>query len=95
MDLPSDCKFFELQALISSAVQVPPNRQRIRFGFPPRELKPPDDTTQDFKVPVQPGDKIMVDVIADENLVNNDIQHGEGNCQPIGKSPIILAKPSF
>ncbi|GFO30372.1 deubiquitinating protein vcip135-like [Plakobranchus ocellatus] len=63
LDLPAECKFLELQALISSATALPPNRLRIRHGFPPRELKPPASSDENYKVPVQPGDRIMVDIV--------------------------------
>uniref|UniRef100_A0A2C9M7I9 ubiquitinyl hydrolase 1 n=1 Tax=Biomphalaria glabrata TaxID=6526 RepID=A0A2C9M7I9_BIOGL len=63
LDLPSECTFTELQSLISSSLGVTPTNQRIRHGFPPRELKPPPGSGSDFKVPIQPGDKIMLDII--------------------------------
>ncbi|XP_005099775.2 deubiquitinating protein VCIP135 [Aplysia californica] len=63
LDLPADCTFLQLQSLIASAAHVPPDRQRIRYGFPPRELKVPEGEWQDYKVPVQPGDRIMLDVV--------------------------------
>ncbi|CAG5118485.1 unnamed protein product, partial [Candidula unifasciata] len=60
LDLPSECTFLELQNLIHQATGVPPAQQCIRHGFPPRELKPPASSAEDYKVPVQPGDKIML-----------------------------------
>ena len=64
LDLPAECKFLELQGLISSATSLPASRLRIRHGFPPKELKPPTSSGEDYRVPVQPGDRIMVDVVS-------------------------------
>ena len=64
LDLPAECTFFELQALISSSTSLPPTGLRIRHGFPPKELKPPASPAEDYKVPVQPGDRIMVDIVS-------------------------------
>ncbi|GFS24096.1 deubiquitinating protein VCIP135-like [Elysia marginata] len=64
LDLPAECKFLELQALVSTATLLPPNRLRIRHGFPPKELKPPASPCEDYRVPVQPGDRIMVDIVS-------------------------------
>ncbi|XP_059161948.1 deubiquitinating protein VCPIP1-like isoform X2 [Physella acuta] len=63
LDIPSECSFTELQKLIGIAVDVPPTNQRIRHGFPPRELKPPARAEEDYKVPIQSGDKVMLDII--------------------------------
>ncbi|CAL1543504.1 unnamed protein product, partial [Lymnaea stagnalis] len=63
LDLPSECTFLELQSLITDAVDVPSAKQKIRYGFPPRELKPPATPEGDYKVPIQPGDKITLDIL--------------------------------
>lgn len=41
--------------------RIPPHRQKIRSGFPPRELHPPSDPTQ--PVNLENGEKVSVDIL--------------------------------
>ena len=44
-----------------SMSRIPPHRQKIRSGFPPRELHPPSDPTQ--PVDLENGEKVSVDIL--------------------------------
>ncbi|XP_066272769.1 deubiquitinating protein VCPIP1-like [Branchiostoma lanceolatum] len=55
--------FPELQARIASELGVPDDRQRIRYGFPPRPLAPPKPGMEGEPVPLQHGDKVTVDIL--------------------------------
>ncbi|XP_033752592.1 deubiquitinating protein VCIP135-like [Pecten maximus] len=65
LTLDKDLTFDGLQQMIQSAVDVPPSRQKIRVGFPPKELKPPADSDSDQLLNLQHGDKIAVEVLPD------------------------------
>jgi len=43
---------------------TPHRRQRLRCGFPPKQLHPPSDPTQPLNL--ANGDRVLVDVIPDE-----------------------------
>lgn len=79
LDLPSECRFLELQSLICQAIKVPPPQQRIRHGFPPRELKPPATPAEDYKVPIQPGDKIMLDILVPQQGAGSTSSQDSGH----------------
>ncbi len=48
--------------IILSYSSIPASRQKLRSGFPPRELLPPDDPTRPLDL--ANGEKVSVDVIA-------------------------------
>ncbi|XP_062386813.1 deubiquitinating protein VCPIP1 [Sardina pilchardus] len=62
----------ELQSAIAAAFAIPPARQRIRAGFPPRPLLPPADASDDTPVPLQHGERVSVEVLRteEESAVN-------------------------
>lgn len=55
--------FERLQDMIYKAVKVPPERQRIRIGFPPKELKRPSGSDLHEPIPLAHGDKISLEII--------------------------------
>lgn len=55
--------FSELQRSISQQFGVPPPRQCIRHGFPPRELRPPQDGEDNEPVGLQHGDRVTVEIL--------------------------------
>lgn len=63
LELPADVTYSALQDIINKAVSVPPERQKIRLGFPPRELKAPAIEDEGSKVPLQHGDKLTLDIV--------------------------------
>ncbi|XP_060086335.1 deubiquitinating protein VCPIP1-like [Ylistrum balloti] len=65
LTLDKDLTFNDLQQMIHSAVDVPPKRQKIRVGFPPKELKPPPESESDRLINLQHGDKIALEVLPD------------------------------
>lgn len=65
MTLTSEVTFHDLQNLIADKVGVPAERQRIRLGFPPKEVKPPPDDEADPYIALQHGDKITLEILPD------------------------------
>ena len=63
LSLPLDTTFSSLQEAIEKELGIPPAQQKIRYGFPPRELLPPDPDHQDEPVPLQHGDRVTVDCL--------------------------------
>ncbi|XP_062611900.1 deubiquitinating protein VCPIP1-like [Saccostrea cucullata] len=55
--------FKTLQDMIYKAVKVPPERQKIRIGFPPKELKRPSDSDINEPIPLAHGDKISLEIL--------------------------------
>lgn len=59
--LAVDTTFKQLQDLIEKELGIPSEELRIRCGFPPRELHPPDDGHEEEPVPLQHGERVMVE----------------------------------
>ncbi|XP_028834527.1 deubiquitinating protein VCIP135 [Denticeps clupeoides] len=55
--------YAELQRSIAAEFGVPPQRQYIRYGFPPRELPPPPHGAENEPVALQHGDRVTVEVL--------------------------------
>ncbi|XP_034411424.1 deubiquitinating protein VCIP135 [Cyclopterus lumpus] len=55
--------FSELQRSIAGQFGVPPARQCIRHGFPPRELPPPKEGEENEPAALQHGDRVTVEVL--------------------------------
>lgn len=55
--------YVALQNMIYRAVKIPPERQKIRIGFPPKELKRPSDADINEPIPLAHGDKISLEII--------------------------------
>ncbi|KAI8501465.1 Deubiquitinating protein VCIP135 [Branchiostoma belcheri] len=77
--------FQELQARIASELGVPGDRQRIRYGFPPRPLAPPKPGMEGEPVPLQHGDKVTVDILPPPT--------GEGEGQEEGAGAAVKGVP--
>ncbi|XP_077979065.1 deubiquitinating protein VCPIP1-like [Glandiceps talaboti] len=67
MSLETAITYKDLQTKIESELHVPTDRQKIKFGFPPKELKPPEDGKEDEPIPLQHGDKVVVEILPDPN----------------------------
>lgn len=63
LSVEGQVNFDTLQNMIYKAVKVPPERQRIRIGFPPKELKKPSDSDINEPIPLSHGDKISLEII--------------------------------
>lgn len=61
--LKSSTTFFELQESISREFNIPPYLQCIRYGFPPKELMPPQAGMEKEPVPLQHGDRITIEIL--------------------------------
>uniref|UniRef100_A0A8C5W791 ubiquitinyl hydrolase 1 n=1 Tax=Microcebus murinus TaxID=30608 RepID=A0A8C5W791_MICMU len=59
----SSTTFFELQESIAREFNIPPYLQCIRYGFPPKELIPPQAGMEKEPVPLQHGDRITIDIL--------------------------------
>ncbi len=65
VSLSADTTFSGLQDVLARETGVPAPRQRLRSGFPPRELLPPPEGHEGDPVPLQNGDKVTVEVLPD------------------------------
>ena len=63
LTLPLETTFQQLQEAIEKELGIPPTQQKIRFGFPPRELQPPDVGSESEPVPLQHGDRVTVECL--------------------------------
>ncbi|XP_045416523.1 deubiquitinating protein VCPIP1 [Lemur catta] len=61
--LKSSTTFFELQESIAREFNIPPYLQCIRYGFPPKELIPPQAGMEKEPVPLQHGDRITIEIL--------------------------------
>uniref|UniRef100_A0A2K6N6E9 ubiquitinyl hydrolase 1 n=2 Tax=Rhinopithecus TaxID=542827 RepID=A0A2K6N6E9_RHIBE len=59
----SSTTFFELQESIAREFNIPPYLQCIRYGFPPKELMPPQAGMEKEPVPLQHGDRITIEIL--------------------------------
>uniref|UniRef100_A0A2K6GPG0 ubiquitinyl hydrolase 1 n=1 Tax=Propithecus coquereli TaxID=379532 RepID=A0A2K6GPG0_PROCO len=59
----SSTTFFELQESIAREFNIPPYLQCIRYGFPPKELIPPQAGMEKEPVPLQHGDRITIEIL--------------------------------
>ncbi|KAL3842550.1 hypothetical protein ACJMK2_020546 [Sinanodonta woodiana] len=66
LSLVKDVTYKELQKLIFQAVYVPADQQKIRIGFPPKVLDPPEVESQ--IIPLQHGDKVSLEILLDSNI---------------------------
>ena len=66
LSLPGEVTYEQLKKLIAENVDVPPHCQRLRAGFPPKELKQPENT-KEF-IPLHHGDKINVEILTDKSV---------------------------
>ncbi|XP_038246210.1 deubiquitinating protein VCPIP1 isoform X1 [Dermochelys coriacea] len=62
LTLKSTTTFVELQESIAREFNIPPYLQCIRYGFPPKELLPPKEGMENEPVPLQHGDKIIIEI---------------------------------
>lgn len=63
LTLQAHTTFSELQRSVSAHFDVPPPRQCIRHGFPPRELAPPRDGEENEPVALRHGDRVTVEIL--------------------------------
>ncbi|XP_041365436.1 deubiquitinating protein VCPIP1-like isoform X2 [Gigantopelta aegis] len=79
LSLKEDVTFSELQQKILELVGIALDEQKLRIGFPPRELKPAE-YENDEKVILRHGDKITVETVAKTVVVPDDSgQTGSGD----------------
>ena len=64
--LTEEVTFSQLQQLVFNAIQIPPQNQKLRLGFPPKVLSAPAPGDTDAVVPLNHGDKISVESTASE-----------------------------
>ena len=85
LSLPGEVTFQQLRDLIAEQVSLSPDRQRLRIGFPPKELKQPENA--DEIIPLLHGDKINVEILPDKSVpMETDVRKGSsGHCRDIKK----------
>ena len=77
LSLKEDVTFSELQSKISELVGIAPDEQKLRIGFPPRELKA-SEYENDQKVVLKHGDKITVETVT-KTVVTPDTSQQAGS----------------
>ena len=65
LSLEKETTYAGLQEILAKELSVESPRQRIKYGFPPKELKPPAEGKEEEPLPLQHGDRITVEVLAD------------------------------
>lgn len=89
LSVEGQVNFDTLQNMIYKAVKVPPERQRIRIGFPPKELKRPSDSDINEPIPLSHGDKISLEIIplthslSESGAESSHKQEHKGTCRSI------------
>ena len=63
LDLPLNVTYSQLQDAIHKELGIIPKDQKIRYGFPPRLLQPPEESKEQEPIPIQHGDRITVEVL--------------------------------
>ncbi|XP_041466903.1 deubiquitinating protein VCPIP1-like isoform X1 [Lytechinus variegatus] len=63
--LAGSTTYSQLQTLIESKFHIAPAKQRIKYGFPPKELRAPPSGEEGSSLPLRNGDKVTVEVIQD------------------------------
>ena len=64
LSLEPDITYSGLQTELRKQLEIPSDNIRIKYGFPPRELKPPSEGCSDTPLGVQNGDKVTVEIVA-------------------------------
>lgn len=64
--LTEDMTYSQLQQVVLDAVHIPAEHQKLRLGFPPKVLPPPQAGEEEKTVPINHGDKISVENTAVE-----------------------------
>ena len=65
-----------LSLFLSLSFSIPAEQQRLRWGFPPRELRPSVDPTH--PVELANGERVSVDVVASAVVKGGGREEGEG-----------------
>ncbi|XP_064634580.1 deubiquitinating protein VCPIP1-like isoform X2 [Lineus longissimus] len=58
--------YHTLQERIASELNIPLDKQKIRHGFPPKELAPPSEGKENEPLVLQHGDKLAVEILPGE-----------------------------
>ena len=65
MTLEANITYASLQAQLDKEFSVPAARQRIKHGFPPRELQAPSSELAEEPLPINHGDRITLEILPD------------------------------
>ena len=76
MTFPECVSYAQLKNSISEEFGIASERQKIRHGFPPKELCPPDGDVDDV-VPLQHGDKLSVEILAEKKPAEDSLRKYE------------------
>ncbi len=82
LTLDATISYQALRERLQQEFEVPLDRQKIKHGFPPRELHPPGEgESMEEPVPLQHGDRITLEILPDPQT---------GKVYP----PILILTPS-
>ena len=70
LSLEKETTYGGLQEILTKELNIDPPRQKIKYGFPPKELKPPEEGKEEEALPLQHGDRITVEILPDPNEGN-------------------------
>ena len=65
LTLSSTVTFDSITLQLSRELNVPINRLKIKYGFPPKLLQAPADGKKDAVLPIQHGDRLSVEILPD------------------------------
>ena len=67
LTLEKETTYAGLQVILTRELDVAAPRQRIKYGFPPKEMRPPTEGREGDPLPLQHGDRITVEILPDPN----------------------------
>ena len=97
LTLKMDTTFRQLQISIEKELDIAVDKQKIRHGFPPRELHPPECGKEDDPVPLQHGDKVMVEqLLPPEPDPTQDVSMDDEGKEKEGlPEPLVVWEPGI
>ncbi len=63
LTLDAEMTHAALQERLVAELGIPAHRQRIKYGFPPRDLQPPPEGQEGDLVPLQHGDRLTIQIL--------------------------------
>ncbi|XP_033112608.1 deubiquitinating protein VCIP135-like [Anneissia japonica] len=69
--------FHQFQQHIEDALHIPAPQQRIKYGYPPKEMKPPQEGAEQVPLSLQNGDRVMVEIIKGSAIFKEVIEPAE------------------
>lgn len=81
VSLKAPTTYSNLQETIQAELGIPKERQKIRYGFPPRELKPPEE--EHAVLPLTHGDRVSVEELPDVKAQEDELLKKEAESMDV------------